>query len=139
MKVRLVFFVLILLTSGCSPTISLFDQYAYQQTTAIKVDTHDLMQMATDDYRLHSKEIGDLDKGIRKIYEYDKNRPKNEKTVQQWDILMNPGGGLLGGFLKQWKDQGRLDSVYIAEKVTQIGKGFDQIIYLEIGKNKSAN
>ncbi len=139
MKSTIPVFILLLLVMGCSPRISPFDQYAYLQTTSIKVDAEDVVQLATGDYGSHQRELSELNKEIRKIYEYDKNRPKNEKTVQQWDFLLDPKGGLLGGFLKQWKDQGRLDSVYVAEKVVQIGRGFDQIIYLEIGKNKSTN
>jgi hypothetical protein len=139
MMARIAFFILLLMTFGCSQRISSFDQYAYTQTTSIKVDAHDVMQMASTDYMLHQKEVSDLDKEIRKIYEYDKNLPKNEKTVSQWDLLLDPKGGLLGAFLKQWKEQGQLDSVYVAEKVVQIGRGFDEIIYLEIGKNKSTN
>jgi hypothetical protein len=64
---------------GCSQTISMFDQYAYTQTTSIKVDAHDVMILATTDYALHQKEVYDLSKEIRKIYEYDKNGPKTKK------------------------------------------------------------
>jgi hypothetical protein len=139
MKFSACIFILTINFMGCSPTISQFDQYAYTQTTSIKVDAWDVMQSATTDYALHLKEVHDLSKEIRKIYEYDKNRPKNEKTVQQWDLLMDPKGALLGGFLKRWQDGGRLDSVYVADKSATIAKGFDLIIYLEIGKNKSTN
>jgi hypothetical protein len=139
MKLIACIFICTALCMGCSPAISMFDQYAYIQTTSIKVDALDLMQLATTDYTLHEKEVYDLSKEIRKIYEYDKNMPKNEKTVQQWDLLMDPNGILLGRFLKRWQDDRKLNSAYIADKVPEIGAGFDQIIYLEIGKNKSTN
>jgi uridine phosphorylase len=130
---------LLLLLTGCGSSISLFDQYAYTQTTSIKVDASDVMVLATQDFQAHQKEVADLTREIRKIYEYDKNRPQNGKTVQQWDLMMDPKGGLLGGFLKEWQNKGKLDSVYVVEKITEIGLGFDQVIYLEIAKNKSSN
>ena len=86
-------------------TISNFDQQAYVYTTSVKVDALNLMDQATTDFAGHSKEVKELQTQLQKIYEYEKNRPKNEITLKQWDILLNPDGHLLGGFLKRWETQ----------------------------------
>jgi hypothetical protein len=128
---------ILLFTAGCKPTISLYDQYAYTQATSIKVDALNVMDLATDPYPSHLKEISDLNTEIQKMYEYDKNRPNNEKTTQQWSILIDSTGKLLGGFLTKWKAETKESAVYVREKKKEISLGFDQIIQLEIAKNKS--
>jgi len=46
------FIIVLLGYSGCV-TISPFDQYAYAQTTSIKVDALNLMDLANDDFPKH--------------------------------------------------------------------------------------
>ena len=71
-----------------------------------------------------------------KIYEYEKNRPKNEITVKMWEKLMNENGHLLGGFLLKWEQQGKQSEVFITESKKIIGPAFDQIAQLESKKIK---
>jgi hypothetical protein len=125
------------LIQGCSPTISLYDQYAYTQSTSIKVDALNVMGMATDSFQVHKKEVSDLNVSLQKIYEYDKNRSKDTLTTKQWDILMDPNAHLLATFLKDWQAETTEDSTYIAQKKVQVSKAFDTIIKLEAAKIKS--
>ena len=53
------------LVFGCSPAISPFDQYAYTHTTSIKVDAMNVMDLATEDYTAHKKEIAAVQTGLR--------------------------------------------------------------------------
>ena len=77
------------LSAGCS-TISTYDQVAYEHATNAKVDALALMDKATGDYSAHREEIATVVLELKKAYEYDKGRPLNERTLQQWDVMMNP-------------------------------------------------
>jgi hypothetical protein len=130
-------FFILLGSVGCAPSLSLYDQYALAQAISVKVDALNLMDQATDDYQAHQKEIAALNTEIEKIYEYDKWRTKDSLTIKQWDILKNPDGHLLGGFLSNWKKHGKESSVFIGDKKIEVSAAFDQIIKLELAKNKS--
>src|SRR5438270_3945072 len=123
--------------AGCT-LIAHYDQVAYEHATSAKVDTLALMDKATGSYDEHQKEVEALVTELNKAYEYDRGRSLNKLTVAQWDILRDPNGNLVGGFLKMWKAKGSLGATFVAEKKLQIGKAFDQIIALESGKQKPA-
>jgi len=125
------------LLGGCS-LIAHYDQVAYEHATSAKVDTLALMDKATGSYSDHQKDVDALVVELDKAYEYDRGRALNKITVTQWDILRNPNGNLVGGFLKMWKAKGSLSATFVSEKKIQIGKAFDQIIALESGKQKPA-
>jgi hypothetical protein len=117
-------------------TMSHFDQYAYTQSTSIKVDALNLIDLATEDYKTHEKEVKEVDTKVQKIYEYEKNRPKNEFTTRQWEILKDTTKDLYGGFIAMWRKNGKVGKTFIENKKAQIGKAFDQISQLESKKIK---
>lgn len=126
---------------GCSllsPTISTYDQYGYTQTTSIKVDAMNLMDMATENYQSHQKEIVEVQSNIQKIYEYEKHRPKNDPTIKQWEILTD-SSRIFGRFISKWKNEKILGKVYIEEKKKNVAFVFDQIAELESKKIKPAD
>lgn len=131
---------LILLVSvfGCA-TVSSFDQYAYTQTTSLKVDALNTMELATTDFASNEKAVQELQTNLQKVYEYEKNRPKNEITLKMWDVILNPDGHLLGGFIKRWKNEKKLNAVFIQEEKKMVGEAFDQIAGLESHKIKTPN
>jgi hypothetical protein len=132
--------VLIFLTASitaCS-TISAYDQTAYQQAVNTKVDALVLMDKAVEPYVNHRNDIAAFQTELQKAYEYERGRPLSKITLAQWDILRDPNRDLLGGFLKEWKQEGKLMPVYVERKKDQIGAAFDQIIQLESGKIKTA-
>ena len=125
------------LFSACS-FIAHYDQVAYEHATSAKVDTLAVMDKATGSYSDHQKDVDALVIELDKAYEYDRGRTLNKITITQWDILRDPNGNLVGGFLKMWKAKGSLSATFVSEKKIQIGKAFDQIIALESGKEKPA-
>jgi hypothetical protein len=127
------------ITFSCNPIISTFDQAAYSQVTSLKVDALYLMDKSTEDYVSHEVEITALQLKISKAIEYDKHRPHNTITNKMWDILSDPDGHLLGGFIVKWKKEGKENQTYITEKKKQIGESFDQIAELESKKIKPTN
>ena len=131
------FIIVLLGYSGCV-TISPFDQYAYAQTTSIKVDALNLMDLANDDFSKHQSGVMEFQTKLRKVYEYEKNRPKNEISVKLWDILIDTSGNLLGGFLSRWEKENKLNVTFINNEKDLVGKAFDQISGLESKKIKAS-
>jgi len=125
------------LFTACS-TISKFDQYAYTQTTSLKVDALAIMKHATESYPLHQQEVQQVQTAISKMYEYEKNRPKNAITKKMWSVLTDSTGNLYGGFIKRWENEGTLDTAFIRISQDLISQSFDQISQLESGKIKTS-
>lgn len=120
-------------------SISKFDQFAYVQTTSLKVDALELMDFAVDSFDKHADEVKKLNADLQKIYEYEKNRPKNDITIKMWEKLLDEDGHLLGSFLAKWKTEGPQGKVMITEAKKIIGPAFDQIAQLESKKIKAAD
>ncbi len=72
---------MVLAFSSCA-SISRFDQYAYAQTTSIKVDAMNTMNLAINDYTTCVQKVQDLETNLQKLYEYERNRPKNDISVK---------------------------------------------------------
>jgi len=135
---NLTILVFLLSFTACA-TISPFDQYAYTQTTSLKVDAMNTMDLATDDYATHEKTVQDLQTKLQKVYEYEKNRPRNEITLKMWDKLLDANGHLLGGFIKRWQGEHKLNAVFVREEKKIIDEAFDQIAGLESHKIKASD
>ena len=128
---------LLLFFTACTPLISRYNEYAYQQTTSLKVDVMQVMDMAVDSFSLHKKELAALQLKVDKAYEYEIHRPKNQVTIDMWQLLKDPNKNLLGGYLKYWKQHEKLDTIFIQEAKQQVGAAFDKIAELESGKIKN--
>ena len=122
-----------LLLNACS-TISKFDQYAYTQTTSLKVDALSVMGHANESYPSHQQEVQQVQTALSKMYEYEKNRPKNAVTQKMWTVLTDTTGNLYGGFIRRWRKEGTLDTAFIRISQDLVGQSFDQISQLESGK-----
>lgn len=138
MRLWLVLVVSILMAtiSACSSLIAPYNQAAYEQATSIKAESLVLMSKGTEPYNQHAQAAAALMLDVDKAYEYAAGRPTNEISAEQWAKIRDPDKNLLGGFLKRWKEQGRLSSAFVKEAKLQVAKAFDQIIELESGKNK---
>ncbi len=134
MKFRFLLF-LFFLVAGCA-SISHYDQYVYTQTTSIKVDVWNVMDLATEDFASHQQEVKQVMTNIDKTYEYERNRKNNDITLKLWDKLKDSTGHLFSGFVKRWKNEGKLRPVFIQESKKEVGEAFDVIAQLESKKIK---
>ena len=131
---RLIVLIALSAICGCklfTPTISSYDQYAYTQTTSLKVDVLNLMDSAVNDYQSQQKTITPVEINIKKLYEYEKDLPKNETTLKQWQYMMDTSGHLFEGFLVRWRKEKKLHIAFINDEKQIIGQTFDQIAELE--------
>lgn len=127
-------FLFIILFIGSCTSVSTFNQHAYEKTTAVKVDALTLMSIATEDYSSHLSEIKGVLVALDKVYEYEKNRPKNTYTIKLWDKLLDTSGHLFGGFIIKWRHEQKMNSYFINESKKQVGEAFDVIAQLESKK-----
>jgi hypothetical protein len=118
---------------SCS-SISVFSPEAYKQAVDLKVETLNLMSFATLPYQDFEEDVNVLQTELRKAYEFAVGRPENELSAQQWEILINEDGNLLGGFLKRWETEGTLGEMFVTEMQMLVSDAFDTIIGLESGK-----
>jgi hypothetical protein len=133
---RLCLLLLIVCFYACSPLISRYNEYVYQQTTSLKVDALKVMDLAADSFATHKAELTELQTRIEKVYEYELHRPNNSITLEMWQTLKDPSKNLLGGYFARWQQQHKLDTVFIGEAKLQVGAAFDKIAELESGKIK---
>lgn len=115
---------------------AVYDQYSYQKTIEIKVEAENLMDKAISPYSDHLQDIGELGMEIKKIMEYEKNKPNNEITYAMWQVLADKDKNLLVGFFKRWKDKGQLNAFFVEEAKVQIMQAMDLLIKYEGKKDK---
>jgi len=115
---------------------AVYDQYSYQQTISLKVESEALIENATDNFSNHEAEVNDLVLELKKIVEYEKNKPNNEITYAMIKLMADQDKNLLAGFLKRWENEQQLSQVFTNEAKAQIMEAFDLIIKYEANKNK---
>ena len=134
--------IIITCIQGCA-TISPFDQYAYAQVTAVKVDVLELMDQSVEPYQSHEKDIAEINNKLLKIVEYEKHRPKNGITIRMWSKLfgvdstgMPVNTSIIPSYWMKWKKDGVERLVFITEAKGQVAEAFDLIAQLESNKIK---
>ena len=136
---RLLFggFILPFLLAGCA-TISTYDPVSYKNATDLKAESLLLVQKSTDTADKHADEINKVELELQQNLEYEKGKGKlNSLTLQQWQVLADPNGNLLGGFVKKWRGQATGFSPAFVDGVSKnISDAFDEIIRLEQNKVK---
>lgn len=147
MRLKLVFkplllaYLLLFTTTACNHYISTYDQFAYAQTTALKIDVLNLIDKSTEAYTTHQDEIAKVTSDVMKAMEYEKHRPKNGITVRMWDKMMDSTGqsGIIGRYFASWKSDGTKRPATINEIKPQVSQGFDLIADLESQKIKASD
>lgn len=137
MKHFSVLFLLLFTTiTSCSPTIALYDQYAYTQATSLKVDLQNLAEeSSTINYTDAKADIEKVNIELQKAYEYSKGRSKNSLSAKQYEILLSDSN-FYKTFLRTWQTQGKESPTAANEIKIKLGQLMDQIIELESGKNR---
>ena len=136
LKINIILLTMVLVTSCQSLKTTIFDQYSYQKTTELKVETLSVMGNATTMYKNQEEIVKKLLLDIEKLKEYEKNKPNNEITFAMWTIFTDKEKNLVGGFFKLWEEKQTLSPVFIEESKKQITEAFDLLIQYEIKKDK---
>ena len=127
--------------ASCNHYMSTYDQFAYAQTTALKVDVLNLLEQSNESYTSHQKDAEEVVSKMLKAVEYEKHRPKNSITLKMWEKLIDntQQKGIVGSYLASWKQTGPKSRVLINEYKPLVSEGFDLIAELESQKIKASD
>lgn len=65
----------------------------------IKVDALRTLERAEEPFSRNQSRIEALRVRMEKASEYARGRPRNEASARQWEIMKDPDGHMMGGFL----------------------------------------
>ncbi len=111
-----------------------FSQTALDHAELIKPEALALMDNAADSYNDYKVEVEQLMQKVDNAYQFAKSRENNDEAAKQWEVLKNPEGNLLGGFMSRWKFQEELSESFINVAKDLVRDAFDEIIELEESK-----
>ncbi|MFN8357627.1 MAG: hypothetical protein U0Y10_24425 [Spirosomataceae bacterium] len=127
----------VLLVTNLSGCMSLYDPYAYQKDTSLKVEVLNWMDKAKDSLKRYELPTEYIRLELLKAYEYEKNRPKNIESAQLWAIMTDSTeAGSPMGFLSFWRKKHKLSAAFVEQSKIEVGQNFDRIIRLESLKLK---
>ena len=128
---------LLALLAACA-AITPYDPTSYKTATDLKAEALLLIEKAKDPPGPHAAAIERVRLKLRQAYEYEKGKgDRNRYTAEQWALLSDPNGALLGGFLKKWLTDNKGQSPAFLEGVGKnVEQAFDEIIKLESRKVK---
>lgn len=116
---------------------AVYDQYSYQQAISLKVESDALIDQATNVFSDHEEAVTTLRLELKKLVEYEKNKPNNSISYAMLQLMANEDRSLLAGFLKRWEEEEQLSQPFTTEAKAQIMEAFDLIIKYEADKNKT--
>jgi len=127
---------LLLALVACDPLISRFSDEAYRNATSLKARSLALIGQSGAPFATEADAVAQLLVDVDAAYEFVKGRPGNEISAAQWDLMRNPEGALLGGYMALWQRSGRVSPLAREDAGEVISAGFDRIICLEINKRE---
>lgn len=126
---------LFMLFSGCA-ILAPFNQYSFDETARLKVESLALIRKANQPYSTHAKKADSVMAGVNSAYRDGLLRSKNLASMNQWEILLDPEQGSLAGTIQKWKWHGTLPADTIKAARRMIAENFDAISKLENNKGK---
>ena len=127
------------LVTSCSITPP-YSEQALKNATDLKADSLTLLEKSEQSYSTYRNDAEEIEKQLRRAYEYSKGRPNNEEAVAQYEIMLDSNRRMLAGLLKRWKEKGTLGSqVAREESILNVSDGWDTIIALETGRQAPKN
>src|SRR5690348_8768280 len=91
---------------GCSPVMAPYSAEAYKTATSLKAQSLALIARSNQPFGPNAADVEALMTDTSAAYEYARGLPQNEVTAEQWRILRDPDGALLGGFMAKWQREG---------------------------------
>ena len=131
--------ILIIALAACDPLANPYSADAYKQATSLKAQSLQLIQNGTQPFSSHASTSDALLLSISESYEFARGRgQKNtDEAAKQWAIIRDPNGGSVADFIRQWKEQGRMNQLFVGEFGEIVSIQFDAIINLETGRKNA--
>ena len=125
---------LALMVSACA--VAQFSPEAVTLAQGIRAEALALIDQATDDFAGHAAAAGALRQRMDGALAQARGRSDNEESIRQWELMADPSGNLLGGFLTRWESNGRLSRALIGGIRQQVAVGLDLIVETENAKRE---
>ncbi|MBK0326400.1 hypothetical protein I5535_03745 [Rhodobacteraceae bacterium F11138] len=126
-----------LVLAACDPLIGGYTAEAYKNATSLKARSLAMIDRAGRSYSSQQADVTALMTDIDAAYEFSKGLPRNGISARQWEVMRDPDGGLMGGFVAGWQRNHTVSEFFRDEKKRQIARGYDYIICLEVNKQKT--
>lgn len=125
------------LAAACATRVH-YDPASFKQATDLKTESLTLISKAGDVPTAHTAEIDSLRTQVTAAYQYERAKgDANQITIKQWELLQDPNGHLVGGFLTKWQTEGVGQSpAFIQGTSKNVSEAFDLIIAQENSKAK---
>ena len=127
---------LLLLAASCAPLIAGYSLEAYKNATSLKAETLAMMAEADEPYSQHADSVEDLKVKLAAAEEFVAGMANNSLSAQQWAIMNDPAGGLVGEYWVVWEQQTTISAAARDAQIGQVREAFDEIICLEANKEK---
>ena len=123
-----------LIVSACA--VSVFSPQALDFGVQIKTEALALMDEATNDFASHAGAVSQLRQRMDAALTLASGRSNNAESTRQWELMNDPNGNLLGGFLSRWEQRGPLSRAFIDGRKEQVSLGLDDIVDTENAKRE---
>jgi hypothetical protein len=121
--------------SGCA-ALAPFNQYSFNETARLKVESRQLLAKAGQPYRQHARKADSVMAGLNRAYQDASIRTKNNESMRRWEILLDTNQASLAGSITRWRREGTLAQDVIEAAQKDIAEDFDLISKLEGNKGK---
>jgi hypothetical protein len=130
---RPAFLALFLVLAACD-TPPPYSEAAVQAATELKADSIALLQQANEPFPSHADEAARISTEASAEALAASRIPGNGAVEEQWRLITDPDGNLLGGTLARWETQGTLSRGFRDEVVGEVAQAFDTLICTEQAK-----
>jgi hypothetical protein len=123
------------LTSACVPTSG--PRYSFEAvalTQSLKAESQSVLGRSDEPFADHAEAANLVLTKATAAGAAAESVPGNDPIAEQWDLLTDPEGNLLGGAIARWEDRGTLSRSFRDEASRQVGKAFDLILCTEESK-----
>lgn len=137
------FGLLLILLAGCDRLADPYSAEAYRQATSLKARSLALVGKGTEPYSKHEQTAEALLVDAASAFEFAKGRGReaSQSTAKQWAVIVDPNGGSLADFVKEWKTapNRRMSTFLVDEFLSVLTLQFDRIIELETGRRSTSS
>nr|WP_299340118.1 hypothetical protein [Allomuricauda sp.] len=122
---------LLFLVSCDAARMASYDPYAHQKSMEVRMKASKLIDKSIEPFENHAEEVENLLLEMDKVKTYEQNRSNNGISFRMWQLLADENRFSLAGFIKKWREKGRLSKTFVEESKQQIMEGIDLLIWFE--------
>lgn len=126
---------MLFMSSGCA-LLKMFkpgyDPVGLQNVLFVKAESQELLTTAAkeESFSPYRDRVYRLMTGVERAYEHARSRPKNSAVTASWDLIRNPRGESLAGFMALWEREDILTSKIVdgyKESIIQLCDTIEQV------------